>query len=136
MTMSASTVLERELGRLITEDQVLQVLMGNPVPVFSYATETKPLPYIIYNETRCESWDDDATLGAEHTILISVISEGESEAYVKNVLARIRSLWSRSERRLNILPYRLVLLNFTQQDIQQEADGQAIRGTAQYRALT
>jgi hypothetical protein len=136
MIDSASTVLERELGRLITTDPELQAVFGSPVPVFSYASETQSLPYIVYNETRLEAWDDDTRQGGEHTVLISVRSAGESEAFVKNVLGRIRTLWSRCEHRVSLSPYTLVMVDFTLADISQEADGQAYRATAQYRAIT
>lgn len=133
---SPSTVLERELGLLLTADAEMQQFFGGVVPVFSYVAETQASPYIVYNETRLEGWDDDKKLGGEHTILISVRSAGESEAFVKDVLYRIRSLWARCERRLNLGSYKLILCDLTQTDVQQEADGQAYRGTAQYRALT
>lgn len=136
MIDSASAVLERELGKLITGDPELQAIFGTPVPVFSYVSETQSLPYIVYNETRLESWDDDTRQGGEHTILISVRSAGESEAFVKTVLARIRTLWSRCEHRVFLSPYTLVMVDFTLADVAQEADGQAYRATAQYRAIT
>jgi len=137
MTSSASEALERELGRLIANDAELQALFGvSPVPVFSYISETQQLPYVVYNETGMAAWDDDLSQGGDHTITISVRSAGESEAFAKTALSRIRQLWNRCEHRVQIWPYTLVLVNFTDYSVSQEADGQAYRATAQYRAIT
>lgn len=136
MTASASELLERELGKLITADPDIQAMFGSPVPVFSFIAETQALPYIVYSETQMDSWDDDERQGGEHTITISVRSAGESEAFVKTALGRIRQLWSRCEHRIQIWPYTLVLVNFTTANIAQEPDGQAYRATAQYRAIS
>ncbi len=133
--MSPSSQLEKVLGAILTGDAELKAILSTTIlPVVSYARETDVLPFIVYNETRLAAWDDDRKQGGEHTILISVRYGGESEAVLKDALHRIRQLWSRV--RADISPYKLVIIDFQLYDIQQEADGQAWRGTAQYRAIT
>ena len=135
--LSSSKVLERELGRLMKQDPLLKQLMGGEVAAFTAVAEDTPMPYIVYNETRLDEWDTDTTQGGEHTILLQVWSDRESEAFIKEVLYAIRKLFDRLERTtFSISPYRLVMMDFQLQDVVRESDGQAFYGTVQFRALT
>ncbi len=134
MTISSSRVLEREVGKLIKADPELKDMFGGEVPIFTAPTEKDQLPYLVYNETRTEPWDDDLTRGQQSVFLIEIHTGIESEAMVKDVLERVRVLMNWCERRISLSPYKLVMCNHEFQDLVRDTDGQAFRGTAQFRA--
>lgn len=134
MTLSASRVLEREVGRLIKDDAEVQALFGGEVKIFTSPSETDQLPYIVYNETRTEPWDDDTSRGQQSVFTLEIHTGTESEALVKDLLERLRVLVNWCERRISLSPYRMVMCNHETQDLLRDPEGQTFRGTAQFRA--
>ena len=138
MILSPSTVLEREIGKYLKAWQPLIDMLGDPVPIISTPGEDQALPYLVYNENRLLQNDSDTTAGGEHEILIEFWSGTESEALVKDVMHQVKSAlyYGNRTKAIDISPYKLVLIHFVVQDLVRETDGQAIRCTAQFRALT
>lgn len=136
MTISVSKVLERELGKRLKADVRLIELFGGTPPVLTTPSEKDQLPYIIFNENRLDAWDDDTSTGGDHTVVIEVWSDTESESSVKEILDAIKQCVNRCEKFISISPYHLVTIDFQFQDLIRETDGQAYRGVAQFRALT
>lgn len=134
VTPSASFVLEREIGKLLKDDPELIEHFNGPVRLFTYVNEGEEKPYLTYNETRTEPWDDDTSRGQQSVIVIEMWDQGESEVRTKAVMERVRLLVNWCERRLSLSPYRMVMCNHEVQDLVREQDGQAYRGTAQFRA--
>jgi Protein of unknown function (DUF3168) len=137
-TPSPSSVLEREIGKYLKAWPGLIEHLGSPVPVYSNPSETDLLPYLSYNEFRLTQFDTDTTAGGEHSINIELWTGFESEALIKDIMGEIRTALISADRTkaVDISPYKLILLEFLQQDLVKETDGQVIRCTAQYRALT
>lgn len=134
--LSSSKILERELGKYLRADTLLQDLVGNPVSVLTSPSEEDTLPYLVYNEAQLNEWGDDTSKGSEHIIVIEVYSQKESEASVKEILDAIRQRLDWCDRYISISPFSLVTFNFQTQGLVRETDGQAFRGNAQFRALT
>lgn len=131
---SASRVLEREIGIMLKADADLKEYFGGEVPLFSSPSEKDPLPYIVFNETRTEPWDDDTSRGQQSVFLLELHTGLESEAMIKDIMERVRVLVNWCERRIRLSPYTLVMCNHETLDIVKDTDGQAYRATAQFRA--
>jgi hypothetical protein len=135
--MSPSKALEREIGKLIKDSDALKALFGkDDVPIFTIPQEVDQLPYLIYTETTLNDWSDDTSDGCEHLVDIEIRSGTESEALIKDVQDAVRIAIDRKNGWMDMRPYLVVTIDFVSQDVARDTDGQVIRATARYRALT
>jgi hypothetical protein len=130
---SPSWSLQQSIFAGLSADPALTALIG-PGRVFDDVPQASPLPYVTLGPVTGQDWSTGSEDGTEHLFTVHVWSAARGKKQVHEVLGAIRA--ALHDQPLSLSGHRLVNLRHERSDIRRTPDGEAIQGTARFRAVT
>ena len=125
--------LQQAVFAALGADAQLTALLG-PGRIFDDVPQGTPLPYVTLGRMTAQDWSTGSEDGTEHVFTVHVWSGAAGKKQAHEVLGAIRA--ALHDQPLAVAGHRLVNLRHEQSEIRRDADGETVRGTARFRALT
>ena len=125
--------LQQSLFAVLSADAALTALIGAG-RVFDDVPQASPLPYVTLGPVTAQDWSTGSEDGTEHLLTVHVWSRARGKKQAHEVLGAIRA--ALHDQPLSLSGHRLINLRHERSDIRRTPDGEAIQGTARFRAVT
>jgi len=130
---SASWALQQAVFAALAADAPLVALLGAP-RIFDDVPQGTDFPYLAFGQTTARDWSTGTEDGAEHTLTLSVWSQARGKKEAHEIMGAVRAALHDAPLALN--GHRLVTLRHEFSETRREPDGDTIRGTVRFRAVT
>ena len=134
---SAALALQQSIFAALVADAALTTLLGAD-RIYDDVPQATPLPYLTLGQTTERDWstggDPDTDAGAEHLLTLHVWSDARGKKQAHEILAAVRA--ALHDEALALTGHRLVNLRHEFSEARRAPGGEAIHGTARFRAVT
>jgi hypothetical protein len=125
--------LQQSVFAALTADTALTALLGAG-RIFDDVPQGTALPYVTLGQATLRDASTSTEEAAEHSLTVHVWSGARGKKETHAVLAAIRA--ALHDRSLALAGHRLVNLRHEFSEVRRDPDGETIRGTARFRAVT
>ena len=126
--------LQKSVIAALRADSGLVALLGNPARVYDDPPRGLSFPYVSVGPATLADWDTATERGHLHRLTLDIWSRQGGRKEVRAVLGAIETVLH--DAALALDGHRLINLRFEFADIFRDEDGETIRGTVRYRAVT
>jgi hypothetical protein len=125
--------LQQSIFAALSADAGLTALLG-PGRILDDVPQGTPLPYVVLGPVIAQDWSTGSEEGTEHLVAVHVWSGARGKKQAHELLAAVRL--ALHDRPLSVAGHRLINLRHERSEIRRHADGETIRATARFRAVT
>ena len=130
---SPSWSLQQSIFAALSADAALTALLGAG-RIHDDVPQGSALPYLTLGQTTVRDWSTGTDDGTEHVLTLHVWSNAKGKKQAHEILGAVRS--ALHDRPLTLTGHRLVNLRHEFSEARREPDGDTIRGTVRFRAVT
>ncbi|MBX9592493.1 MAG: DUF3168 domain-containing protein [Hyphomonadaceae bacterium] len=121
----------------LTADSTLTALLGG-VRVYDDVPQGTPLPYLTLGQMTERDWstggEPGTEAGSEHSLVLQVWSSARGKKEAHDIIGAVRA--ALHDRPLALAGHRLVNLRHEVSETRRDPDGESIRATLRFRAVT
>ena len=130
---SASWSLQQSVFAALTADAALTALLGAG-RIYDDVPQGSPFPYITLGQATAREWSTGSEDGTEHNLILHVWSNARGKKQAHEILSAVRT--ALHDKPLTLAGHRLINLRHEFSEARRDRDGEAIHGTARFRAVT
>jgi hypothetical protein len=125
--------LQQSVFAALSAHAPLTALVGQD-RVFDDVPQATARPYVTLGPVTAQDWSTGSEPGTEHFISVHVWSDARGKRQTHEILGAIRA--ALHDQPLTLTGHILINLRHERSDIRRTSDGEAILGTARFRAVT
>lgn len=131
---SAAWSLQQAIWVALTGDTALLAALGAAGRIHDHVPRGAEFPYLVIAAVATRDWSTGDLDGEEHTIQLNAWSRGRGKREALTIASAVRGCLHEAD--LALTGHRLVNLRHLTSDIRREADGQTVRASVRFRAVT
>ena len=126
--------LQKSVVAALRADAGITALLGSPARLYDDPPRDTAFPYVSIGPAQLADWDTASERGHLHRLHLDIWSRQGGRKEARAILAAIEAVLH--DAALSLDGHRLINLRFEFADIFRDEDGETMRGTVRYRAVT